>query len=155
MFFQNSFFLLREADKGQTGVSRDWWRILQSDWLPYSLSITNNAIWLVIVLTIYQVIDSVCWMKTSNSIWRPFPAFHKNVLKEELNTLIQKAISEKTKIARKYGLRNLKDQEKKEFEVSVWQFYSPIVAGVSSALVFWINIKKVVLFFCFFFRDFY
>ena len=58
-------------------------------------SIANTEIWLVTVLTIYrkycnligyrthyhQVIDSVCGMKTSNSIWRPFPAFQKTFRK--------------------------------------------------------------------------
>ena len=34
------------------------------------------------------------------------------VLEEELNTLIQKAIPEKTKIARKYGIKNFKGKKK-------------------------------------------
>ena len=42
-------------------------------------------------------------------------ALQENVLEEELNALIQKVIPEKTKIARKYGLKNLKEK----FEVSV------------------------------------
>ena len=48
-----------------------------------------------------------------------FSCFSEDVSKEELNTLIQKAIPEKTKIARKYGLKNLKGKKKKEFEVTV------------------------------------
>ena len=48
-------------------------------------------------------------MKTTNSIWYPFA---EDVLEEEFNALIQKTIPEKTKIARKYGL-------KKEIEVSI------------------------------------
>ena len=42
-----------------------------------------------------------------------FYRFSENVLEEELNALIQKAIPEKTKIARKYGLKNLKGKKKK------------------------------------------
>ena len=42
--------------------------------------------------------------------------FSEDVLEEELNALIQKAISEKTKIARKQGLKNLKGK-KEGFEV--------------------------------------
>ena len=45
-----------------------------------------------------------------------FSRFSEDVSKEELNALIQKAIPEKTKIARKYGLKNLKG--KKEFKIS-------------------------------------
>ena len=41
-----------------------------------------------------------------------------DVSEEELNALIQKPIPEKTKIGRKYGLKNLKGK-KKEFEVSI------------------------------------
>ena len=52
--------------------------------------------------------------------------FSEDVSEEELNALIQKAIPEKTKIARKYGLKNLKGKKKKEFEVSVWQFHSDL-----------------------------
>ena len=45
--------------------------------------------------------------------------FSPNVSEEELNALIQKAIPEKTKIAGKYGLKNLKGKKKTNFEVSV------------------------------------
>ena len=38
--------------------------------------------------------------------------FSEVVSEEELNTLIQKAIPEKTKIARKCGLKNLKGKKK-------------------------------------------
>ena len=51
-------------------------------------------------------------MKTDNSIWRLFRAFLEDILEEELNALIQKAIPEKTNTTRKYGLI-------KEFEVSI------------------------------------
>ena len=44
--------------------------------------------------------------------------FSEDVSEEELNALIQKAIPEITKIAKKYGLKNLKVR-KKEFEVSI------------------------------------
>ena len=37
----------------------------------------------------------------------------EDVSEEELNGLIQKAIPEKTKIAKKYGLKNLKGKKKK------------------------------------------
>ena len=37
-----------------------------------------------------------------------------DVSEEELNVLIQKAFPEKTKIARKYGLKNLKGKKKKK-----------------------------------------
>ena len=47
-----------------------------------------------------------------------FSRFSEDVLEEELIALIQKAVPEKTKIARKYGLKN-KDEKKKEFEVSI------------------------------------
>ena len=39
--------------------------------------------------------------------------FSKDVSEEELNALIQKAIPEKTKLARKYGLTNLKTKKKR------------------------------------------
>ena len=58
--------------------------------------------------THYQVIDSVCGMKTSNSIWRPF----SEDVQEEY-ALIQKGIPENNKIARKYGLKILKGKKKK------------------------------------------
>ena len=44
--------------------------------------------------------------------------FSEDVLKKELNALIQKVIPEKTIIARKYGLKNLKGKKKK-FEVLI------------------------------------
>ena len=45
----------------------------------------------------------------------------EDVSEKEVNALIQKAIPKKTKIAKKYGLKNLKGKEKKkEFEVSIW-----------------------------------
>ena len=53
-----------------------------------------------------------------------FSPFSEDVSEEELNALIQKAIPEKSKVVRKYGLKNLKGKEKKEFEVSVWQSHS-------------------------------
>ena len=40
--------------------------------------------------------------------------FSKDVSEEDLNALIQKAIPEKTKITRKYGLKNLKGKKKNE-----------------------------------------
>ena len=42
-----------------------------------------------------------------------FSCFSEDNSKEELNALIQKVIPEKTKIAKKYGLKNLKGKEKK------------------------------------------
>ena len=48
-----------------------------------------------------------------------FSRVSEDVLEEELNTLIQKEIPEKTKIARKYGLKNLKGKKKKKIEVSI------------------------------------
>ena len=42
--------------------------------------------------------------------------FSEGVSEEELNTLIQKAVPEKTKIARKYSLKNLKDRKKKNLK---------------------------------------
>ena len=39
--------------------------------------------------------------------------FSEDVSEEELNDLIQIAILEKTKIARKHGLKNLKDKKKR------------------------------------------
>ena len=43
----------------------------------------------------------------------------ENVSEKELNALIQKAIPEKTKIARIYGLKISNVKKKKEFEVSI------------------------------------
>ena len=45
--------------------------------------------------------------------------FSEDVSEEELNALIQKAIPEKTIIAREYALKNLKGKKKKGSEVSV------------------------------------
>ena len=56
---------------------------------------------------------------------------------EELKALIQKAIPGKTKLGRRYGLKNLKGKKKKKKNLK-YQFDSftrRIVAGVSSALV--------------------
>ena len=61
--------------------------------------------------------------------------FSKDVSEEELNALIQKAIPEKTKIARKYGLKNFKGKKKKNLKYQFDIFTRRIVAGVSSALV--------------------
>ena len=47
--------------------------------------------------------------------------FSDDVSEEELNAFIQKAISEKTKIARKYGIRVFKGK-KNEIEVSFDSF---------------------------------
>ena len=41
--------------------------------------------------------------------------FSEDVSEEKLKALIRKAVPEKTKIARKYGLKNLKGKKKKEF----------------------------------------
>ena len=67
-------------------------------------------------------------MKTSNS---------EDVSEEKLNALIQKAIPEKTKIARKYGLKHLmgKKKKKKNLKYQFDSFSRRIVADVSSALV--------------------
>ena len=97
--------------------------------LPYSLPIK-------------QVIDSVWGMKTSNSIWRPFPVFQKTFRKRNLNALIrliQKAIPEKTKLAKQYGLKYFKGKKKKNLKYQFDSFTRRIVAGVSSVLVVWIN----------------
>ena len=40
--------------------------------------------------------------------------FSEDVSEEELNALIQKSIPKKTKIARKYGLKNVKGKKKKK-----------------------------------------
>ena len=61
--------------------------------------------------------------------------FSEDVSEEELNALIQKAISEKTKIARKYGLKISKVRKKKNFKYQFDSFTRRIVAGVSSAYV--------------------
>ena len=45
--------------------------------------------------------------------------FSEDVSEEELNALIEKAVPEKTKIVKKYGLKNLKGKEEKEFDVSI------------------------------------
>ena len=62
--------------------------------------------------------------------------FSEDVSEEELNALIQKAIPEKTKIARKYGLKNLIYKKKKRIlKYQYDSFTRGIVAGVTSALV--------------------
>ena len=43
--------------------------------------------------------------------------FSEDVSEEELNDLIQIAILEKTKIARKHGLKNLKDKKKRIWSI--------------------------------------
>ena len=43
-----------------------------------------------------------------------FSRFSEDVSEEELNVLIQTAIPEKTKIAKTYGLKNLKGKKKKK-----------------------------------------
>ena len=57
-----------------------------------------------------------------------------NVSEEKLNALIQKAIPEKTKMARKYGMKNIKSKKKKNLNYQFDSFTRRIVAGVSSAL---------------------
>ena len=47
-----------------------------------------------------------------------------DVSEEELNAFIRKAVQEKSKIARKYGIKNFKSKKKKEFEVSISLFHS-------------------------------
>ena len=42
-----------------------------------------------------------------------------NVSEEELNALIQNAIPEKTKIARKHGIKNFKGKKKNYFEILI------------------------------------
>ena len=61
--------------------------------------------------------------------------FSEDVSEEELNALIQKKIPEKTKIAIKFGLKNLKGKKKKNLKYQSDSFTRRIVAGVSSALV--------------------
>ena len=62
-----------------------------------------------------------------------------DVSEEELNALIQKAIPEKSKIARKYGTKNFKGKKKMYLKYRFDNFARRIVAGVSSALVVCIN----------------
>ena len=64
-----------------------------------------------------------------------FSGFSKDISEEELNAFMQKEIPEKTKIARKYGLKNLKGKKKKNLKYQSDSFTRRIVAGVSSALV--------------------
>ena len=45
--------------------------------------------------------------------------FSEDVSEEELNALIQKAIPEKTKIATKYGLKNLKCKKKRILSINL------------------------------------
>ena len=61
--------------------------------------------------------------------------FSEDVSEEDLNALIQKAIPKKTKIARKYDLKNLKDRGKKNLKYQFDSFTRRMVIGVSSALV--------------------
>ena len=57
--------------------------------------------------------------------------FSEDISKEQLNALIQKAlISQKIKIARKYGLKNLKGKKKKNLKYQSDSFTRRIVAGV-------------------------
>ena len=81
-------------------------------------------------------------------------------MEEELNVLIQKTIPEKTQIARKYGIKFFKGDKKKDLKYQFESFTRRIVAGISISIgcLNKFNIclsKKVSLFFCFFFRDFY
>ena len=76
--------------------------------------------------------------------------FSEDVSEEKLNALIQKAIPEKTKIARKYGLKNLKGKKTKKTN-SCWSIIS---IGCLNKFNNCLS-KKVLLFFCFFFKDFY
>ena len=63
-----------------------------------------------------------------------FSRFSEDVSEEDLYALIQKAIPEKTKIARKNGLKHLKRKKKKNLKYQFDSFTRRIVAGVSSAL---------------------
>ena len=45
--------------------------------------------------------------------------FWEDVSKEELNALIQKPITEKTKIARKYGIKNFKGKKKVIYSINL------------------------------------
>ena len=86
--------------------------------------------------------------------------FSEDVSKEELNALIQKAIPEKTKNSKKKMWP--KERKKKNLKYQSDSFTRRIVAGVSSLAISigclnkftnWLS-KKVLLFFCFFFKDF-
>ena len=64
-----------------------------------------------------------------------FSRFSEDVSEEELNALTQKAIPQKTKIARKYGLKNFKGEKKKNLKYQADSFTRRIVAGVSALVV--------------------
>ena len=67
----------------------------------------------------------------------PFPLFRG--LGEELNALIQITIPEKTKIARKYGIKNFKGKKNMNLKYQSDSFARRIIAGVWLALANWIN----------------
>ena len=67
-----------------------------------------------------------------------------DVSEEKSNALIQKAIAEKTKIARKYGKKNFKGKKRMNLTYQFDSFTQRIIAGVSSALV--VEVRK--LYFC-------
>ena len=84
-----------------------------------------------------------------------FFCFSENISEEELKALIQKAIPGKTKLGRRYGLKNLKGKKKK-FEVSIWQNSRWCIISIDCLNKFNNCLSnKVLLLFCFFFRDFY
>ena len=56
--------------------------------------------------------------------------FSEDVSEEELNALIQIAILEKAKIARKYGLKNLEGKKENNLKHQFDSFTRRIVAGV-------------------------
>ena len=62
-----------------------------------------------------------------------------DVSEKELNALIQKINSVKTKIAKKYGIKNFKGQKKMNLKYQFNSFTRRIIAGVSSTLVVCIN----------------
>ena len=61
--------------------------------------------------------------------------FSEHVSEEELNAYIQKAIPEKTKIARKYTLKNFKGKKKGISKYQFDSFTRRIFDSLSSALV--------------------
>ena len=60
--------------------------------------------------------------------------FSEDVSEEKLNALIQKAIPEKTKIGKNYGLK-ISKVRKRKLKYQFESFTRRMVAGVSSALV--------------------
>ena len=64
-----------------------------------------------------------CNCSCCNSSFNNYLSHFWNKTNMKNHALIQKAIPEKTKIARKYSLKNLKGKKKQEFEVSTWQFH--------------------------------